>query len=277
MNIEKIICCPLCKGDLKIDKQKGRQRFPESAFDFYYCLNCSHKYPLVDTIVDFSPHMPKKKSFIQQVMESKSFVEQYEGQWWRESWLFTAYAGISLKNEMALIKEIVHLKKNDTILDLACGTGLYTRYLLEESRERKAIGIDISWPMLKYAVKKVNDEKIENVVFLHGDSHYLPLKNGCIDAAVCCGSLHLFSDVKQALKELSRVLKPKGRLAVAVFLARSNLIGRIQAFWREAIYGIHPFTEADLEALLNEANFKPTIFHAWGVWMIASAIKRPVA
>lgn len=77
---------------------------------------------------------------------------------------------------MALVKEIVHLGKDDTILDLACGTGLYTRYLVEKSRERKAIGIDISWPMLKYAVKKANDEKIENAVILHGDSHYLPLR-----------------------------------------------------------------------------------------------------
>lgn len=80
---------------------------------------------------------------------------KYETKSWRDSWLFAAYAGITLKEEMALIKNNIHLDHDDTVLNLACGTGLYTRYLANENSPKNAIGVDISWPMLRYANKKV--------------------------------------------------------------------------------------------------------------------------
>ena len=77
-------------------------------------------------------------------MESKSIVEKYEGKSGRGSWLFAGYLGISFKEEMALVKKIAHINNDDTVLDLACGTGLYTRDLAKEGGNRKVIGVDIS-------------------------------------------------------------------------------------------------------------------------------------
>lgn len=274
INIEKIICCPFCKGDLEADAEDTRQGLPKSGH--YYCAKCDRKFPLAESIVDFSPERPGKKSLFQQLMESNSFIRFYEGKSWRDSWLFSVYMGISLEKEMALIKEISHLKKDDTVLDLACGTGLYTRYLAEESIERNVIGMDISRPMLREAVRLTNEKQIENVAFLRGDSHYLPFKDFSIDVAVCCGSLHLFDDVSQVLNELSRAIRPGGHLALAVFLAESNLFGIFSDYWRKILYGIHPFSKTELNDLLTKANFKPAFFHAWGWWMVANGIREPI-
>jgi ubiquinone/menaquinone biosynthesis C-methylase UbiE len=276
IDTDNLICCPLCKGDLKTNTQKGQQWSSKDGSVFYHCAECNQQYPLVGSIVDFLPPNPKKKSLTQQMMESKPFVHRYEGKSWRESQLFTAYAGISFKKEMELIKEIAHLNDDDTVLDLACGTGLYTRNLAKESAKRKIVGLDISWPMLRYAAEKVAAQKIKNVVLFRGDAHHLPLRASSVHAAICCGSLHLFDDARQVLKELFRVIKSNGHLALAVFLTGSNLLGKIDAYWKEVMWGIHPFCEAELKELLSEASFKPTVFHAWGVWMIASGIKRPI-
>lgn len=274
LDTDHLICCPLCKGDLKTNTQEGQQWRPKDGPVFYHCAECHQKYPLVGSIVDFLPAIPKKKSLTQQMMESEPFIERYEGKSWRESQLFTAYAGISFKKEMELIKEIAHLNDDDTVLDLACGTGLYTRNLAKESEKRKIVGVDLSWPMLRYAAEKIKDQEINNIVLFHGDAHHLPLKDSSVDAAICSGSLHLFDDARQVLKELFRVIKSNGHLALAVFLTGSNLLGKLDAYWKEVMWGIHPFSETELKELLNEANFKPTIFHAWGVWMIASGIKK---
>lgn len=217
IDINNIICCPFCKGDLRTNGKVRQIGSPRKETNFYYCPPCNRGFPLVDSIVDFLPNAPKKISLAQQMMESSSIVKKYESKSWRKSCLFAAFTGITLKEEMALIEKISHINQDDTVLDLACGTGLYTRYFAKGSDQRKVIGIDISWPMLRYAVKEINDQKIENVKFLHGDAHYLPFKSSAINAVVCCGSLHLFSNVGQVLKEISRVIKPRGHFAIAFF------------------------------------------------------------
>lgn len=272
-NIEEIICCPLCKGDLTVDFTYLQHKIPKRKLRFYYCPKCDNKFSFVDSVLDFSTNTPKKISLAQKMMESNNIVQKYEGKSWRGSRLFASYTGITLKEEMALIKEISHIDQDDTVLDLACGTGLYTRYFAKKCDQRKVIGIDISWPMLRYAVNKINEQQIENITFLHGDAHYLPFKADSIDAVVCCGSLHLFNEVNQVVKEISRVIKPYGHLAISIFYTKSNLFSKLKAYLRERIWGIHSFSEQEIKNLMQEEGFKPEIFHKWGFWMIANGKK----
>ena len=274
LDIDNLICCPFCKGDLRTNTQNGQQWLCKRELSSYYCNKCNHKFPLVNSIVDFSPVRPKKRTLAQQLMESKSIVEKYEGKSGRGSWFFAGYLGISFKEEMALVKKIAHINNDDTVLDLACGTGLYTRDLAKEGGNRKVIGVDISWPMLKYAIKMIKAQEIENIALFHGDAHHLPLRDFSVDAAICCGALHIFCDVHQALEELSRVIKPNGHLALAVFFAESNLFGKFKRYWRKEMWGIHSFQETELKELLNKASFAPAISHAWGKWMIAGGTRK---
>lgn len=275
MRIKKFICCPRCKKDLLACTGYCGAGSGTGSTPYYMCPGCGLKYPVVDGVVDFLPGNNREKTLAQRLMESEPIVAIYESRWWRASKLFALFTKISLDNEISLIKSVVDFGPTDVVLDLACGSGIYTRDFAGEIPKGEVIGLDLSWPMLRYAAGKAERSGIENVTFIHGDAHCLPFNDASIDVANCGGAMHLFPDVRGVLMELRRVIKPDGRLAMAVFLRRGhNLCSILDAHFDEKVIGIHPFREEEIRKLLDEAGFEPAIYHARGVWMIAGGIRR---
>ncbi|MHC4357627.1 MAG: methyltransferase domain-containing protein [Planctomycetota bacterium] len=275
MRLRDFICCPKCRGELQPQTGESGVSSGVGELQYYTCTKCGLKYPIVDDVVDFLPYGNGEKKRGQRLMESERMVEIYEGKWWRGSKLFAMFMKISLDDEIALIKGITNPGPTDTVLDLACGPGLYTRAFAEESHAREVIGLDISWPMLRYGNKKAKRLGIKNITFMHGDAHYLPFRDSSVDVANCCGALHIFSDVRRVLGELHRVIKPNGRFSAALALVRPNLLNRLKAYLDGKFWGIHYFWEEELKELFDEAGFEPTVYHAKGVWMIAGGVRRP--
>lgn len=274
MRLEDWICCPKCRASLEAHPGGGKtgpepHELPSHA---YACAACKLEYPVVDGVVDFLPSDDIKRKSAQGRMESKRIVEIYEGRWWRDSRLFRLFTRISLADEMSLVERIANLGPTDRVLDLACGPGLYTRRFAAEHSGRELVGLDLSWPMLRHASKKATKLGIENTRFMHGDARVLPLQDSSVDAANCCGALHLFPDIRRVLGELHRVIRPKGRFSMATFLRRPGLPILLEPFFG---VGLHPFRREELEGLLDEAGFDPTVHHARGVWMIAGGVRRP--
>jgi len=189
--------------------------------------------------------------------------------WW------TPFLGISLHDEISLIQRITSPGPADTVLDLACGPGLYARSFAQGSPARNVVGLDLSWPMLRYASRKAGRLGIENIAFLHGDAHQLPLRDASVDVANCCGAMHIFGEIGRVLGELHRVIKPNGRFSTALAWRSSNPLNRLKAYLDEKFWGIHYFREGELKDRLDQAGFEPTVYHAKGVWMIAGATRRP--
>jgi ubiquinone/menaquinone biosynthesis C-methylase UbiE len=65
-------------------------------------------------------------------------------------------------------KMLKHIQKNDTVIDIACGTGAQVFELA--SICKKAVGVDSSESMIRYAKKKQYTKKIENVEFKIADA-----------------------------------------------------------------------------------------------------------
>jgi ubiquinone/menaquinone biosynthesis C-methylase UbiE len=183
--------------------------------------------------------------------------------------------GISLDEEIALIEKITGPGPGDVILDLACGPGLYARALAAGHPERTVIGLDLSWPMLRYGAVKARRLAIENLAFVRGDAHILPLKDGSVDVADCCGALHLFTDVPRVLGELARVVRPGGRLAIAAAWRSEHRLAQCKADLDERFWRLHYFRTGELEALLRRAGFTPAVHHAKGLWIIAGGVREP--
>jgi len=100
-----------------------------------------------------------------------------------------------------------------TVLDVACGTGVLTREAA--SRVGPAglvVGLDGNPGMLSVAANLA-----PTVRWCHGDAELLPFRDGAFDAIACQFGLMFFTDRRQALLEMRRVLAPGGRLAVAVW------------------------------------------------------------
>lgn len=251
--------------------------FPDSATDGsrgYFCRACGTTYPMIGDVVDFLPGGLDAKGRGQKLMESTRIVDIYEGKWWRDSGLFAWLTGTTLAEEISRILHITGPGQTDTILDLACGTGLYARAFALGGTGRTVFGLDASWPMLKYATDKARRMGIKNVRFMHGDAHNLPFADGSLDIAICCGALHLFPDVKRVLGELHRAIKPGGRLAIATAWKSDDLGGRMKAYADMKLWKVHHFSREELGSLLGDAGFDPTIYHTYRVWMIAGGVRR---
>lgn len=96
------------------------------------------------------------------------------------------------------------------ILDVGCGPGLLVKELSGRSKDFQVIGIDTSQEAIKLAQK--NCRSLKNSRFLIANASKLPFLDSSFDLVVCKDSLHHFPNLKGALQEMLRVLKPKGTL-----------------------------------------------------------------
>ena len=98
------------------------------------------------------------------------------------------------------------------VLDCGCGTGILLPAL--ERRFQHVYGIDLSLDMLRVAVARRRHDKSGYTVAV-SDAAQLPYPDAFFDCLVCRSSLHHMPDLKGALCELNRVLKPGGRLVIS--------------------------------------------------------------
>lgn len=110
------------------------------------------------------------------------------------------------------VKSFLEESKGD-ILDIGCGSGRNFIKL----KDIKIYGIDFSEEMLKLA--KIRAEKLGiNVILEKANSDKLPFKNNEFDNILCYSVLHCIKSEKQRIdtvKEIYRVLKPKGRAFIS--------------------------------------------------------------
>ncbi|MGB9792759.1 MAG: class I SAM-dependent methyltransferase [Thermacetogeniaceae bacterium] len=111
------------------------------------------------------------------------------------------------------VYEFLQPAAGEEILDVGCGTGNFS---LELARlGAKVTGIDISEEMLGVARRKAEAEGLE-IKFLKGDVMCLPFADESFDKVVSVTALEFAPDLKAALEECYRVLRPGGRLVVGV-------------------------------------------------------------
>lgn len=105
--------------------------------------------------------------------------------------------------------------KKPIALDIGCGTGIQSLRLA--SLGYKVIGIDIADKLLNKAREKLFARGYKDSIFLVADAQILPLDSEIADFVNCCGpTLSFIPDYKKALSEISRCLKPGGRLLLEV-------------------------------------------------------------
>ena len=101
------------------------------------------------------------------------------------------------------------------VLDVACGTGDLSLVLAEAGAVR-VVGLDFCRPMLEIARRKAEADS-RAIPFVEGDALRLPFADETFDAATIAFGLRNLAGVAEGLRELRRILKPGGRLAVLEF------------------------------------------------------------
>jgi ubiquinone/menaquinone biosynthesis C-methylase UbiE len=110
--------------------------------------------------------------------------------------------------EGPIMRKFIDGLPDGPVLDAACGTGRHTKYLVDKGHE--VLGVEPNEAMLEKA-----REKVPEAEFKAGDLSGLPAEDGSYGAVTCGLALGHVDDLGSAAKELARVLKPGGVLAVS--------------------------------------------------------------
>ena len=114
------------------------------------------------------------------------------------------------------------LAPGERVLDAACGTGLVAFQAARAVGPRgQVVGVDLSGEMIEAAPRRA-PRNVANVTFARMDAEALALPDASFDVALCALGLMYVPEPEPALRELRRVLRPGGRLVVAVWGERTR-------------------------------------------------------
>lgn len=108
-------------------------------------------------------------------------------------------------------------KDTDLVLDVASGTGEPGLTIATMLNGGKVIAIDLAEGMLEVALENASRRGIKNYEAINCDVSNLPFSDNSFDAISCRFGFMFFPDMLLATREMVRVLKPEGRMAVAVW------------------------------------------------------------
>ena len=100
------------------------------------------------------------------------------------------------------------------VLDAGCGPGTVTAGLARAVAPSEVVGLDAAPEVLEHARAHAREERVENVSFVVGDVYQLEFADSEFDVVYANQLLQHLADPVHALREMRRVLKPGGLLAV---------------------------------------------------------------
>jgi ubiquinone/menaquinone biosynthesis C-methylase UbiE len=139
------------------------------------------------------------------------------------------------------------------VLDAGCGEGAFVRDFARIVGPRGcAVGIDLAREPLARACEAVPD-----AAFLRADVLRLPFSSGAFGAVCCFGVLHTLEDPWAALDELTRVLAPRGRLALLTTCRTRTAPARTWDAFLGAKAGVRMFEPGEVTDALAQRGFDP--------------------
>ena len=121
------------------------------------------------------------------------------------------------------ILSFLDLQPNSIVADLGCGSGVFTIPI--SKKIKKIYGIDIEPKMIQVLNQKILQKNLKNISTLLSNGIKIPIETSSLDLLITVNTLHEFEDRNKVLKEIFRILKPTGKLAVVDFKKKREGFG----------------------------------------------------
>ncbi len=138
------------------------------------------------------------------------------------------------------ILDLLKLSSLDRVVDIGCGCGANSLYIIDSLKPRHYVGVDVAINMLRRL------RQHRDVDVLAGDVRYLPLRDSCTNSVACVATLHHVltrRDRIRALREILRIVKKRGLALVTVWA-------------REVLHHLHHYVRADDDVVLIPWSWK---------------------
>jgi SAM-dependent methyltransferase len=187
-------------------------------------------------------------------------------------------------DDLAVLVRLLDPHPEMLVLDEATGAGFTAAAVAP--LVRAVVALDIAPQMLARTRELAAARELPTLVPVLADAEALPFADETFDAVTCRIAPHHFPDVRQALREVARVLRPGGRFVVVDNLAPSDpaldrFVNSLDAL-RDPTH-VRAYTVEEWADLLHDAGLRPT---AWEVhrkrqpveeWLARAGVDRETA
>ena len=162
-----------------------------------------------------------------------------------DAWYRTPRGAWIGEREFRLLRAMLGPRPGETLLDVGCGTGYFTRRFAADSK-RQVTGLDIDRSWAGYAAS----QGAGNEAYVCGTAIELPFRNGTFDLAVSVAALCFVTDQRRGIQEILRVTKR--RLAIGLLHRRSLLYReKGRGGGKGAYSGAHWHTQSEIRELFS--------------------------
>lgn len=249
-----LFACPICYEPLI---RKGPVGLNLSAIyrSGFKCKRCQKSYTSKDGYLDLTVTSGLRDYVEVQPNRTELFrsplVSFLYERGWRQNFRQSGFPGPD--EEFRMAQEYFEPAKGGLIVDVSCGSGLFSRKFAKSGTYSGVIALDFSENMLRQCydfIKKDDTLSTTNLALVRADVSRLPFESGSVDAVHAGAALHCWPSPSNAVAEITRVLRSGGVFVGTTFLRYTSSTSWVARLFRErSSLGYGYLTEEEIKDL----------------------------
>ncbi|PSS36140.1 Methyltransferase type 11 protein [Actinidia chinensis var. chinensis] len=250
----ELFACPVCFEPL-IRKGPSGFNLPAIYRSGFKCERCNKPYTSKNIYLDLTVTAGTKNYTEYQPARTELFrsplVSFLYERGWRQNFNRSGFPGPDEEFKMA--QEYFKPAEGGVLVDVSCGSGLFSRKFAKSGTYAKVIALDFSENMLRQCYDFIkNDDTIldTNLALVRADVSRLPFASGSVDAVHAGAALHCWPSPSNAIAEINRILRSGGIFVGTTFLRFSSATPEmLRPFRQRTTQSYNYFTEEEIEDL----------------------------
>lgn len=249
-----ILACPVCYDPLT---RKGPPGLNLEAIyrSGFKCGTCNKAYSSKNIYLDLtvtagSEEYAEYKPTGTELFRSPLVSFLYE-RGWRQNFNRSGFPGP--EEEFKMAQEYFKPAEGGLLVDISCGSGLFSRKFAKSGTYSGVIALDFSENMLRqcYEFMKNEDPTLtNNLALVRGDVSRLPFPSASVDAVHAGAALHCWPSPSNAVAEITRIMRSGGVFVGTTFLRYTSSTPQLLRPLRERIIQQYNYlTEEEIEDL----------------------------